>query len=166
MDAKEKERLYEGMREILKRLCDKQKFHFDCYAHEFEVVWNWAEIWGLLDEVLSPFCIGDEEDGAVVLSWLEQYLEGKMRWEELMRRVREMREKYRRLWEEMEERLERERRKERIKEFLLKPFKLLKRFVARNRLTRPLIRWLYWRSRNRLIGRLIYQVFWDEMLFW
>jgi hypothetical protein len=129
MDMKERERLYSKKQEILEKLCDLQKedirfagFYID------EVIWKWAMIWGVLDDVFM------DDTEAEVLSWLEQYIEGKMKEKELMQKVVEMRREYERKWEEFLREKEREERMERVKKFFLKPFYLIKGLFRRREL--------------------------------
>jgi len=129
MDKKERERLYEKENEILARLCDIQKEEIlGAKCSLYLVIEKWATIWGVLDDTTL------DDNEAVVLSWLEQYIEGKMREDELLRRAEEMRAEYQRKWEEFLREKEREERMERVKEFFLKPIKYIERLFRRRRL--------------------------------
>jgi hypothetical protein len=129
MDIKEMERLYEKENEILARLCDLQKEEIlGAKCGLYFVIRKWATIWGVLDDTLL------EDNEAVVLSWFEQYIEGKMRGDELLRRAEEMRAEYQRKWEEFLRETERRKRMERVKEFFLKPIKYIERLFRRRRL--------------------------------
>jgi hypothetical protein len=124
MDMKERERLYSKKREILEKLCDLQKtdIRFAGFVID-EVIWKWAMIWGVLDDVFM------DDTEAEVLSWLEQYIEGKMKEKELMQKVVEMRREYERKWEEF---VRETKRREMIETFL-KPIKFIKGLFRRRR---------------------------------
>jgi hypothetical protein len=129
MDKKERERLYSKEREILEMLCDLQKedIRFAGFTL-YEVIGKWALIWNVLDDLFMD----DRE--AVMLSWLEQYVEGKMRGDELLKRVKEMRAELNREWEDLERKIKMREMIDRVRGFFLKPIRFIGRLFRRRKL--------------------------------
>lgn len=90
-------------REILERLADdlKDDIRFAGF-NLFEVLRKWSLIWSVL------YLTFMDEEYDEVLGWLKDYLDGKIRTEELIRRIKEMEriyeERFRQALEETEER--------------------------------------------------------------
>ena len=75
--------------EILERLAERQKLHIRFAGFNMdEVLREWSLIWAVL------YLTYMDKEYDQVLGWLSDYLDGKVRFEELIRKLKEMEEIY------------------------------------------------------------------------